>query len=297
MSAASQALLQKPWMTWFSQIWAVIRMDIGKRYSLRPQRGWLRRGGASGIMVYLLAIGPAVIIFLHAMIDRSMGNTAHHVAADTQALAAIVQIYYIRLAVFFGCMGIFTWLLRGEIVEKTLHYYLLTPIRREILAIGKFLAGLIASATIFGGGVVVCFTLMYWHIGSAGRDYVFNGPGLAQLGAYLLTTVLACLGFGSAFFALSLVFKNPIVPAALLMGWETISGILPSLLQKLTITYYLKQFAPVDAGLPGLFSLFTVVAQPLPKAIAVLGLCLLSAVIVTLACMGARQMEISYSVD
>lgn len=293
----AQSILQKPWTKWLSQIWAVVRMDIGKRYTLRPQRGWVRRGGASGIFVYLMALAPAVIIFLHGVIDRNMGNTASHVAADTQAMTGIVQIYYIRLGVFFGCMGVFTWLVRGEVIEKTLHYALLTPIRREILGIGKFLAGLIASTTIFGAGVVICFVLMYWHIGSAGRDYVLNGPGMGQLGSYLLATTLACVGFGSVFFALSLVFKNPIVPAALLMGWETISGILPALLQKLTITYYLKQLTPIELPQTGLMALFTVVAQPLPKAVAVLGLCALSGVVVTFACIGMRRMEISYSVD
>jgi ABC-type transport system involved in multi-copper enzyme maturation permease subunit len=293
----AQNILQKPWTKWLSQIWAVVRMDVGKRYTLRPQRGWLRRGGASGIFVYLMAVAPAVIIALHGAIDRSAGNTARHVAADTEIMAAIVQIYYIRLGVFFGCMGVFTWLVRGEVIEKTLHYYLLTPIRREVLGIGKFLGGLIASATIFGGGVLLCFALMYWHIGSAGRDYVFQGGGMSQLGSYLLVTVLACLGFGSVFFALSLVFKNPIVPAALLMGWETISGILPAVLQKLTITYYLKQLTPLELPQTGLMALFTVVAQPLPKAVAVLGLCLLSAAIVAFACLGMRRMEISYSVD
>lgn len=294
----AQTILQKPWTQWLSQIWAVVRMDVGKRYSLRPQRGWWRPGtGASGFAVYLLALAPAVIILLHGSIDHHMGNTAAHVADDTQAMAGIVQIYYIRLGVFFGCMGVFTWLVRGEVIEKTLHYYFLTPIRREVLAIGKFLAGLIASATIFGGGVAVCFFLMYWHIGSAGRDFVLNSGGMSQLGAYLLATVLACVGFGSVFFALSLVFKNPIVPAALLLGWETISGILPALLQKLTITYYLKQLIPVELPQTGLMALFTVVAQPLPKAVAVLGLCLLSGVIVALACLGMRRMQISYSVD
>ena len=53
---------------------------------------------------------------------------------------------------------------------------------------------------------------MYGHFGPAGRAYVFAGPGLGQLAAYLSVTALACLGYGSIFLALSLVFKNPILP-------------------------------------------------------------------------------------
>ncbi len=281
------SLLQQPWTTWLSQIAAILRMDLRKSFFARR-----------GALVYLLALAPALLIVLHAMVDHHSGmDPASHVGEDTQIMAVIVQVYYIRFAVFFGCMGIFTWLLRGEIVEKTLHYYLLTPIRREVLAAGKFFSGAIAASAIFGGGIVLSFALMYGHIGAAGRAYVFDGAGLSQLGAYLLATVMACVGYGSVFFALSLVFKNPIVPAALLMGWETISGILPSLLQKLTITYYLKQLTPLDTPSTGLMALFTVVAQPLPKAVAVLGLLLLSAVVVACAGLGMRRMQISYSVD
>lgn len=282
-----QSLLAKPWTQWLSQVRVVTRMDARKSFFTRR-----------GLLVYLLALGPAVIIILHAMIDhRPNWDNVTHVAQDEQALAAIVELYYIRFAVFFGCMGVFTWVLRGEIVEKTLHYYLLTPVRREVLAVGKFLAGLITCATIFGGGVLLNFVLMYGHIGAAGRAYMFEGPGMGQLGLYLLTTVMACAGYGSVFFAMSLIFKNPIVPAALLLGWETISGILPAFLQKLTITYYLKQFIPVELPQTGLMALFTVVAQPLPKAVAVLGLCVLSAAVVAFACVGMRRMQISYSVD
>lgn len=269
------------------QVAALLRLDLRKSFFTKR-----------GILIYLLALAPVAIILMHAAFDRNMGNTQRHVADDTEAITAIVQFYYIRFAVFFGCMGIFTWLFRGEVVEKTLHYYFLTPVRREVLAAGKFIAGLIAAATIFGAGVMLSVFAMYWHIGSAGHAYLMNGQGSSELAGYLLTTVMACAGYGAVFFALSLVFKNPIVPAALLLGWETISGILPSLLQKLTITYYLKQLSPVPiTHEEGLMALFTVVANPLPKAVAVLGLLLLTAVIVTLGCIGVRKMEISYSVD
>jgi ABC-type transport system involved in multi-copper enzyme maturation permease subunit len=284
---SAQKILQQPWMTWFGQIRAVLRIDLRKSFFTKR-----------GLLVYLLAFAPVVIILLHATFDRgARWATPAHLTEDTEALAFIVQLYYIRFAVFFGCMGIFTWLLRGEVVEKTLHYYFLTPMRREVLAIGKFLAGVIAAATIFGGGVLLSSFLMFWHIGPVGRAFLAEGAGQSQLAGYVLMTVMACAGYGAVFFALSLVFRNPIVPAALLMGWESISGILPAFLQKVTITYYLKQLAPVTLHEQGLIALFTVVPQPLPKAVAVLSLCILCAAIVTAACFGIRRMEISYSVD
>ena len=139
-------------------------------------------------------------------------------------------------------MGLFTWLFRGEIVEKSLHYYFLSPMRRELLVAGKFLAGLITTSLVFASSVLVCFFFVYGHFGAPGRAYVFSGPGLGQPdGSYLLVTVLACLGFGSIFLALSLIFKNPILPGIVVLLWESFHAVAPSLLQKFSVTFYLKQ--------------------------------------------------------
>ena len=46
-------------------------------------------------------------------------------------------------------MGIFSNLFRGEMLEKTLHYYYLTPMRRELLVAGKYLAGLAVALVLF----------------------------------------------------------------------------------------------------------------------------------------------------
>ena len=40
--------------------------------------------------------------------------------------ATAFEFFYIPLAVFFGCLGIFMNLFRGEMLDKSLHYYLLS---------------------------------------------------------------------------------------------------------------------------------------------------------------------------
>ena len=60
--------------------------------------------------------------------------------------ARIFQFFYLRLAVFFGCLGMFMYLFSGEISNRTLHYWFLAPARREVLLAGKYAAGLIASS-------------------------------------------------------------------------------------------------------------------------------------------------------
>ena len=59
--------------------------------------------------------------------------------------------------------------------------------------------------------------------------------------------MLGCVGYGSVFLALGLYVRNPIVPAAVLLAWEGVNGILPHALQKLSILYYLQSLCPVPA--------------------------------------------------
>jgi ABC-type transport system involved in multi-copper enzyme maturation permease subunit len=281
LQSMSKSFSDAPWQLWSSQLAAVLRIELRKSL-------WMRRS----IWIYLLALAPVGIIALHAMLDHGTP-----LQEDTAVLAGIFQFYYLRLGIFFGCMGLFTWLFRGEIVEKSLHYYFLAPLRRELLVAGKFLAGLITSVYIFGLAVLLSFVFMYGHYGAAGRAFVFDGPGLGHLLAYLGVTVLACVGYGSLFLALSLVFKNPILPGVFVLLWETFHAVLPSLLQKFSVMFYLKQLCPVSIPPEGLMALFTVVAEPVSAWLAVPGLLCLCAAILVFACLRIRKMEINYLAD
>ena len=194
-------------------------------------------------------------------------------------------------------MAVFTWLFRGEIVERTLHYQFLAPVRREVLVVGKFLAGAVVATALFETAVLACVFLMYSRFGSAGKSYVFDGPGLGQLESYLLVTALACLGYGAAFLALSLLFKNPIIPGVVIMGWETIAPIFPAWAQRLSVTFYLKQLCPVSLPIRGPLAIFTIVAEPVSPFIAALGLLSLTIAILALSCFLIHRMEITYTAE
>jgi ABC-type transport system involved in multi-copper enzyme maturation permease subunit len=279
-----KSLVEAPWQLWTSQFFAILRVEIRKNL-------WMRRS----IWIYLLAFAPTVMFGIHAL-TSPMGRNCS-IAEDTRVFAYLFQMFYLRVGIFFGCMGLFTWLFRGEVVEKSLHYYFLSPVRRQLLVAAKFVAGLITASLVFGGSVLLCFIFAYGHFGKAGNDYVFNGPGLGYLMSYLLVTVLACLGFGSLFLALSLVFKNPILPGIVVLLWETFHAVAPSLLQKLSVSFYLKQLCPVTIPPEGVMALFTVVAEPVSPWLAVPGLMCLSAAILVFACMRIRRTEISYLAD
>jgi hypothetical protein len=252
--------------------------------------------GLRALWVYLLAFAPAVIIGLHAL-DAVLSRRGDALEEDTEILARIFQIYYLRLGIFFGCLGVFTRLFRGDMMERSLHYYLLTPLRREILACGKFAAGVIGTGLIFGAAVVASFGLMYVHHGSAATDYLLREHGLAHLGGYLLVTVLACVGYGALFLLLGLLAKNPILPAVVVLLWESINHLLPAALQLASVVFYLEPLLPVEVPARGLAALFSVPAEPISPALAVPGLLLLSALVLLGACLRVRHTEINYGAD
>jgi ABC-type transport system involved in multi-copper enzyme maturation permease subunit len=267
---------------WQRQIAAVFRLEWRK--TLLSRRGW---------WIYLLAAGPVAICLLHALLTSRRAHPRHSLGNDVQAFAMMFQLFYLRGAIFFGCMGIFASLFRGEMLEKTLHYYYLTPLRRESLVAGKYLAGLLAACSLFVPSVAASLLLIGSH-DHAYSDYLWRGPGLAQLGWYVLVTVLACVGYGAVFLACGLLFRNPMIPAAAVYVWENVNPFLPSLLQKISVISYLKGLCPVEVPLPPPLNVIVVDIDPTPVWIAVPGLLAVAALLVTYTAIAARRGEISY---
>jgi ABC-type transport system involved in multi-copper enzyme maturation permease subunit len=275
--------VQQPWGLWWLQTWRLTRMEL-RRNLFSWRASW----------IYFLAFIPAAIICTHLVVDPHLPSL---MSEDTQILAGVVQFYYIRLAVFFGCLGIFSRLIRGEMIERSLHFYLLSPVRRELLLLGKFAAGSISALLLFGAAISADFVLIYAGFGAAGRDYVFHGPGLGQWEAYLAIIALACLGYGAIFLLLSMMFRNPTPAALLVWGWEVINPILPSLLQRFSVVFYLHHLMPVSVAAEGLFALLTVQTEPVSGRASTLGLLLLIVVVLFYSCYRMRTLEIRYTTE
>lgn len=221
---------------------------------------------------------------------------------DSYIFAGVFQFFFIRLAIFFGCLGIFMNLFRGEMLDKSLHFYLLTPVRREVLMLGKYLAGLLAATVIFSASTALqLFALLLQFDASTIAQYLDQNHGVSQMTAYLGVTVLACIGYGSIFLAAGLLFRNPIVPAAAVLIWEAANPVLPALLKKISVIYYLKSLCPVeislDPGMPPLFALLVSNPEPVSRYIAILGLLALSVVVLFAAAKRVRRLEINYGTD
>lgn len=273
-----------PWGLWRKQIAAILRLEVKKNF-------WGRRA----LLIYLFAAFPVFIFFALTNFDSQAETDISHNWGEAKIIFAnIYEGLILRTVVFFGCAWIFMNLFRGEIVDKSLHYYFLSPLRREVLVAGKYISGLVASAVLFGLSTAFSLFFIYFARGyPANVEDLVSGPGGPEVLAYLGITLLACLGYGAVFLVIGLFFRNPMIPALVAYGWEWINFLLPPVLKKISVIHYLHSLMPVPVS-EGPFALL---ADPTPVWIAVPGLLATAAVVMVLAGLRIRKMEIRYGGD
>ena len=135
--------------------------------------------------------------------------------------------------------------------------------------------------------------LYFWLYPTEASRYFFDGAGAGHLFAYLGVTILACLGYGAVFLIVGLFFRNPIIPGLLLYGWEWINFLLPPGLKKISVIHYLQSLVPVHMS----EGPFAVLVEPTPAWISVPSLLIFTGVVLFLASLHIRRMEISYAGD
>lgn len=266
-----------PWGHWWRQVLAVMRLDIRKGF----RRSW---------GLYLLALAPVFILTLRIVIPGAADHPGG-VSGATEFFAQIYQTFMVRIVIFLACVAIFGNLIRREMLDRSLHYYFLSPVRREVLVAAKFLTGLLVAFLLFGLSTLVTFFLAYVpHESTEVQNFLFHGPGLGHLGAYLLVTFLACLGYGAVFLALGFFFKSPAIPALAVFGWEAILFLLPPLLKKASVFHYLQSLCPIPIS-EGPLAMLADAPSPW---VAIPGLLVLALALVALSAWKIRGMEISY---
>jgi len=270
------------WSLWTRQTLAIMSLEIRKNFLSRR-----------ALLLYLIAGSPLALLSLFALVRMPTDN-AGSFAGLSVSYAAIYGGLILRTLVFFGCAWVFMNLFRGEVVDRSLHYYFLSPVRREVLVVGKYLSGLIATVTLFSITTIGSMLILYFSLyPSESARYFFEGAGAGQLLAYLGVTILACIGYGAVFLLVGLFFRNPIIPGLLLYGWEWINFLLPPLLKKISVIHYLQSLVPV----PVPEGPFAVLVEPTPAWISVPSLLLFTGVVLFLASLHIRRMEISYAGD
>ena len=270
------------WSLWLRQTLAILRLEISKNFL-----------GRRALLLYLIAIMPVVMLALLAMFPPPTDEMANF-GQLSQIYAGIYGGLILRTLVFFGCAWVFMNLFRGEVVDRSLHYYFLAPVRREVLLVGKYLSGLAATVLLFSVTTVGSMLILYfWLFPAESSRYFLDGEGIGQLLAYLAVTILACIGYGAVFLIVGLYFRNPIVPGLLFYGWEWINFLLPPGLKKVSVIHYLTSLVPV----PMSEGPFAVLVEPTPAWIAIPSLMLFTGIVILLAGRHIRRMEISYAAE
>lgn len=274
-----------PWSLWLRQIRAIFRLEVEKNFF-----------GRRSILLYLLALIPVVPLAIRAVVVVIFPDIP--VGLDFSQFGMFFANYYagliLRTVIFFGCAWIFMNLFRGDIIDRSLHFYFLSPVRREVLVVGKYVSGLVTSIILFTVTTIASMLLLYLpnHMSESSRFFL-DGQGLAQLLTYAGITALACIGYGGFFLVVGLFFRNPIIPAIVLYGWEWLNFLLPPLLKKLSVIHYLNSLAPVTVS----EGPFAVVAEPTPAWIAVPSLVVVTAIVLIVASYRIRHLEVRYGSD
>jgi ABC-type transport system involved in multi-copper enzyme maturation permease subunit len=206
--------------------------------------------------------------------------------------ASFFQNLWLRFMIFFSCGALFSQLFRGEVLEKTLHHYYLVPIRREAVAVGKFITALMYSAILFTTGTALNYFLFFWP-SIDGRAFLLTEPGIEHMFRYVALAGLACAAYGALFLIIGLTFRNPMIPGLFVLCWETFNYVLPSFFQHLSVTLYLRSFMPVTV----LNGPFGIAVEPPAPPTAAAGLLVVSLGIVALSAFVVRHLPITYSAD
>jgi len=262
---------------WLKQTTAIARFEL-KRFILA--RRW--------IGIYVLALAPVILMYARSRLRMPEDNGP---AAASQGFAIVFQ-FMVEFGIFISCAVVFSQLFRGDILEKTLHFPLLAPVRREIIAAGKYLAGVMLVATLFSVSTAAALLLRYSGA-AAFTAFFFDGPGWLHLLRYVAVAILATVGYGAVFLLVGLMFKNPGVPTLFLLGWESFNFALPSVLQRFSITHYITPILPVQLD-RGPFAIVMDQTAPIVGIPIVLAF---AAVLVAIAGLFLRTVEVTYSAE
>lgn len=268
------------WQLWRRQTLAIMGLEIKKNFL-----------GRRALLLYLIAGMPLVLLSMLALFPPPT-DELQNFSELSQVYAAVYGALILRTLVFFGCAWVFMNLFRGEVVDRSLHYYFLSPVRREVLVLGKYLSGLTATIALFSITTIGSMSILYfWLFPAESRAYFSGGPGTGQMLSYLGVTILACIGYGAVFLIVGLRFRNPIIPGLMLYGWEWINFLLPPLLKKISVIHYLQSLVPV----PMSEGPFAVLVEPTPAWISIPSLLIFTGIVLFLASVHIRRMEISYA--
>jgi len=265
---------------WWRQIQGILRLEVRKSIF-----------SARALPLYLMAGIPATVTFIVVAVSTIVGESPPEFSGpggSTSLFAILFQLGILRSTLYFACVWIFMNLFRGEVLDRSLHYYFLSPVRRDVLVAGKFGSAWIGVSVVFSALTAVCFGVIHAYFGGGSMS---NLAG--HLFAYCAIVWMACLGYGAIFMVAGLFMRNPVIPAILVFFWENINTFLPGLLKKFSVIFYLQSLFPIDVSEGPI----EIIAEPVPLWIGIPGFIIFSTLMLLAAAFQIRRMEVHYADD
>lgn len=205
-------------------------------------------GGRRTLGLVLFCSIPIAIAIIRSLMFPEAARL--DVGRTTHELAQVFSLFQLRFIVYFGCAFLFVKSWRGEVLQRSLHLTLLLPIRRGDLIMGKYLGALAVALTVLLPSTLGLI-VMYRLANGLERtlQVIFSSQGIGHLFAYLAITALAIIGYGAMFLLAGLFFKNPMIPAALYLGFEALAPFLPLPIRVFSIARHLDALIPVPITL------------------------------------------------
>ena len=242
-----------------------------------------------GRATLFFAIAPVLL----SIVSLTVRHETVSIGRAERVFAVLFQNVVLQGTAFFGCLFAFGGLVRGEQLGKTLHHLFLAPVRREVVLVGKYLAALASTATLFGLTSAATYLLLLFDSGRHAAGAQLAAGAGARLAAYVLVVVLACASYGAVFLAFGQWVKNPIFPALAFWGWDHLSFLLPEVLKRLGLIHYLLSLAPVKAP----ESFLEILGEPLPVWVAVPVPLLIAATLLAASAWKVRRTEVDYGTE
>lgn len=142
----------------------------------------------------------------------------------------------ILLALLYG-----TAIIANEIDNKTITYLLTRPIRKDFLILSKFSAYFLGSM-----GILVLSAFLTFIIAATDPRMSYSfGDNLNLFLKYLGVFTLALITYGTVFTFLGTSIKHPVLVGLFFaFGWEKITVVVPGLIKKFSVAYYLLSSFP-----------------------------------------------------
>lgn len=202
----------------------------------------------------LLSLIPVLLMFIVRIVDG---------AGAPDFFSKVMLLLYFQLlipvlALFFG-----TTIVNEELDNKTLVYLTTSPVPRQAVILGKYLAAFLLLLLIVGSGFLLSFL-------AAALNRLGQAAAWEELGVYLGTSLLAVFCYSALFTMLGTFMKKSIlIGLFFVFGWESVVQYFPGVTQKFTIIHYIKSLLPVQADQGG-FLIFQLQPSPLFESIIVL---------------------------